>query len=336
MADPRAAAPATRSSAGYTLGEVSRLFDLPDSRLRYWSQTGFLRPSMRDGGRVLYDFRDLIALKVAKGLLDAGLPLQRVRRSLDNLRLKLPQARSLANLRIRCVDDRVVVVEDAGTFEAETGQMLMDFHVASLDAQIDRVLTLPWVDPGLSGIPAADLEADRTAYDWFLEGCDLELEWDGERADAPSYVQAKAAYERALALDPGLAAAWTNLGSLLAEVGDLDGARDHFEQALRCDPEQPEAHANLAELALRQGDHDVAIAGYRQVLRCSPDWIEAHYGLGRALLAVGGKAQAIAHFERYVRAVDALHPSERDPGADERCAGARATIARLRAELGEG
>ncbi|HLT38325.1 MAG TPA: helix-turn-helix domain-containing protein, partial [Enhygromyxa sp.] len=61
----------------YTAAEVARLFELPESRVRYWSQTGFITPSVRQGARRFYTFQDLISIKVAKELLDAGLPLQR-------------------------------------------------------------------------------------------------------------------------------------------------------------------------------------------------------------------------------------------------------------------
>jgi DNA-binding transcriptional MerR regulator len=314
------------ADALYSLGDVARLFDLPESRLRYWSQTGFITPTQRREGRALYSFQDLISIKVAKGLLDAGLPLQRVRRSLDALRLNLPRVDApLARLRVRCDHDRVLVDDDDGTFEAATGQLLLDFHVDSLREQAAEVLTLPWVE--------GDGDDQRTAYEAFLEARKLEMAWDGQDADAIEYHRAKRAYERALDLDPGLAAAWTNLGGMLAEAGELDGARDAFDQALRADPEQPEAQCNLAELALRDGDSELAISGFRQVLVSAPEYIDAHYGLARALLQVGGKGQALAHLERFCVAVDRLPDEERDPELRYRRERAQAVIERLTREL---
>ena len=311
----------------YPLADVGRLFDLPESRLRYWSQTGFITPSVREDGRSLYSFQDLISIKVAKGLLDAGLPLQRVRRSLDALRLNLPRVDApLARLRIRCDNDRVLVDDDDGTFEAATGQLLLDFHVESLREQATQVLTLPWVDESAPPGP-------RTAYEAFLEARQLEQLWDGADTSAPAFDRARAGYERALELDPGLAAAWTNLGGLLAEAGDLTAARDAFDHALRSDPEQPEAQCNLAELALRDGDPELAISGFRQVLVTSPEYIDAHYGLARALLGVGGKGQALAHLERFCAAADRLPERERDRELDLRRARAEEVIGRLRGEL---
>lgn len=313
------------SRSRFSIPDVARLFELPQSKLRYWSQTGFLVPSIREHGRSFYTFQDLIAVKVAKELLEAGLPLQRVRRSLDALRFNLPRVTApLSSLRVRCADDRVLVDDREGTFEAATGQLLLDFEVASLSDRVAEVLTLPWVEDGASS-------GRRSAVEWFLEGCALER--DAGADEGVRRGDARRAYERAVELDPQLGAAWTNLGSMLAESGDLDGARDHFDRALRCDPDQPEAQANLAELALRDGDTDVAIAGYRQILRSTPDYVEAHYGLARALLMVGGKAQALAHLERFCAAVDALAPASRSTSLDDRRRSADDVIGILRREL---
>lgn len=304
----------------YTVRQVARLFDLPERKLRYWSQTGFIKPSVRDEGRSFYSFRDLIAVKVAKALLDAGVPLRRVRRSLTALADTLPEvASALSSLRIQCQNDRVIVEHAEGKFEAATGQLVLDFEVAALEREAADVLALPWVETE---------RQPETAYEWFLRGNELEDQWGGSPVDTEGFEAARQAYVRALDLDPELAAAWTNLGSMMAEIGDFDAAREYYARALKIDPDQPEAQCNLAELALRDGDPDVAIAAYRQVLRLQPDWIEGHYGLARALLEVGGKAQALAHLERFCAAVQ---------GGDEdlqaRRASALEVIERLRAEL---
>ena len=329
VAAPVSVEAAPTPGAAYSIRDVSRLFDMPESRLRYWSQTGFIQPSIRVKGRTWYSFRDLIALKVARELLGAGLSLQRVRRNLDALRVKLPEVdQPLARLRIRCEHDRVVVEDSERTYDAGTGQGLLDFRVQSLHQQAAQVVAMPR--------HGETPEADRSAYEWFTLACEYERAWDGTDPDDESFLEARQAYDRALDLDPEFAAAYTNLGALLAAVGDLDGARDHFDQALRCDPDQAEAHSNLAALALRLGDHDTAIAGYRQLLRAAPDHLEAHYGLARALLAVGGKGQALAHLERFCSGVDGLAPAHKDSSLKERRLHATKVIQTLRRELGTG
>jgi tetratricopeptide (TPR) repeat protein len=322
--EPPAALP---TEGTFTVRQVSRLFDVPERRLRYWSQTGFITPSSKQKSRVLYSFRDLIAVKVAKALLDSGLPLRRVRRSLQALRIKLPQAEtSLSRLRVRCDHDQVVVDEADCSYEATTGQLVLDFEVASLHREAADVVTMP-------GIDDADDDAPDTAYEWFLHACELEAQWGGAPADTAGFEAARQAYMRALELDPQLAAAWTNLGSMMAERGELDEAQEHYERAVACDPEQPEAQCNLAELSLREGDAEAAVSAYRAVLRGCPDWLEAHYGLARALLALGGKGQALAHLERFCAAVDSMPEVDRDPELRARREDANGVIADLRRQL---
>lgn len=314
----------------YTVAEVARLFELPESRVRYWSQTGFITPSVRQGARRFYTFRDLISIKVAKELLDAGLPLQRVRRSLDALRHHLPRVETpLARLRIRSDADRILVEDGAGTFEASTGQLLLDFDVDKLRDRVAEVLTLPWVDGARRSEPEPS-----SAYEAFQRGLAHEEQWDNATLDAAPFRAAVACYEQAVELDPEFSAAWTNLGSLLAMTGEIERARDCFDHALRNDPDQPEAQCNLAELALRSGEIELAISGFRQVLRSDPDQIEAHYGLARALLEVGGKGQALAHLERFCHGVERLPTSERNADLKARKRHVERVMKLLRAELG--
>jgi DNA-binding transcriptional MerR regulator/cytochrome c-type biogenesis protein CcmH/NrfG len=316
----------------YTAAEVARLFELPESRVRYWSQTGFIAPSVRQGNRRFYTFRDLISIKVAKELLDAGLPLQRVRRSLDALRYHLPRVDApLARLRIRSDADRILVEDGASTFEATTGQLLLDFDVETLRDRVAEVLTLPWVEGG-RGQPGEP--GPSSAYEAFQRGLAHEEQWDGVNLDAEPFKDAIRSYEQAVELDGEFAAAWTNLGSLLAMTGDITRARDCFDHALRSDPDQPEAHCNLAELALRSGEFELAISGFRQVLRSDPDQLEAHYGLARALLEVGGKGQALAHLERFCREVERLPTSERNTELKTRKRQVERVMKLLRRELG--
>jgi DNA-binding transcriptional MerR regulator len=317
----------------YSVGDIARLFELPESRVRYWSQTGFIMPSVRQASRRFYTFRDLISIKVAKELLDAGLPLQRVRRSLDALRLQLPAVDApLARLRIRSDRDRILVEEGEATYEAQTGQLLLDFDVDKLRSQVAAVLVLPWV--GGRGLGEASEPASASAYEEFARALACEQRWDGIDITAVQLVEAKSAYERATELDPDFAAAWTNLGSLLAMLGELDRARDCFDEALRSDPGQPEAQCNLAELALRGGEVDLAIHGFRQVLRKDPDHLEAHYGLARSLLETGGKGQALAHLERFCAAVDRLPGMEIGEELGRRRTHVEQVIVVLRRELG--
>src|SRR6185295_6622195 len=53
------------------------------------------------------------------------------------------------------------------------------------------------------------------------------------------------AYRRSLALDPGLAPAWVNLGALNWRAADVDAAAAAWRRAARLSPDLADAHNNL-------------------------------------------------------------------------------------------
>ncbi|MEX0991894.1 MAG: MerR family transcriptional regulator [Actinomycetota bacterium] len=75
---------------GFTAHQATKFTGCTPRQLRYWDSIGLVQPSVQQtGGRPgvprLYSFRDLIALKVVKSLLDGGMSLQKVRRSWEYL-----------------------------------------------------------------------------------------------------------------------------------------------------------------------------------------------------------------------------------------------------------
>jgi tetratricopeptide (TPR) repeat protein len=266
--------------------EVAQIVGLQESRVRYWAQTGFVGPSAKTNGRAAYTFQDLVGVKTAKELLDRGLTVQRVRKNLDALREQLPHVeRPLAQLRIVSDGDRLVVVDETTRFEPTTGQTVMDFALGALESEVKR---LPE--------PAAAAQLD-TAYGWFVEGQRL------EDAGAPDD-EVLIAYEKALAGDPNLAAAHTNVGNLLHRRGDGPGARAHYQTALALDPEQPEARYNLANLYDELGEKDLAIAEWYRVVGECPEFADAHFNLAMAFVREGAASRARAHLESYLRIDD--------------------------------
>lgn len=75
---------------GFRTSEVAKLAGLTQRQLDYWDRTGFLKPSLaRAAGRGsarFYSFRDVVELRIAKELRDAGIPLQALRRVVEYLR----------------------------------------------------------------------------------------------------------------------------------------------------------------------------------------------------------------------------------------------------------
>ena len=62
---------------GYGGPQVCKIVGISYRQLDYWARTNLLRPSLADaagsGTQRRYSYRDLVALKVIKSLLDAGI-----------------------------------------------------------------------------------------------------------------------------------------------------------------------------------------------------------------------------------------------------------------------
>jgi Tfp pilus assembly protein PilF/peroxiredoxin len=108
--------------------------------------------------------------------------------------------------------------------------------------------------------------------------------------------RARAAFERALVMQPDLAEASNDLGALLAQGGDLEAAIERFRAALASTPEYPDALNNLGYALLLSGRDEEARALYEKALALQPDFPEALNNLGLLFGRAGDLDRAERHF----------------------------------------
>jgi DNA-binding transcriptional MerR regulator len=118
--------------------DVARILGITRRRLQYWAKSDLVPPSVRTpGGHHRYTFQDLVALKAAKRLIDAGVSIQRIRRSIQALRRTLPNVRRpLVELLLVATGDVVLVLHRGTAFEAVSGQEWV-FDVAQLQREVE-------------------------------------------------------------------------------------------------------------------------------------------------------------------------------------------------------
>jgi tetratricopeptide (TPR) repeat protein len=268
----------------YTLRDAAQLFHLSESRLRYWEKEGFIVRSCELSGRRYYTFQDLVSVRAARELLNQGVPLRVVHKSLRALRESLPRVtRPLSALRIMADGQSLVVRDAGGNYDAATGQLVIDFAIDSLRDDVVRVLKR-----------SGQTSDYRRAYEAYLEGCRLD-------EDEGSFDDAEAAYRRALELDPTLANALTNLGNLMFKRDRLSEAEQLYRRALKIDADQPEAHYNYGFLLYERGQVSDAIDSFERALASDPAFADAHFNLAMALQESGLVARAREHWEAYVK-----------------------------------
>ncbi|KAF2723378.1 glycosyltransferase family 41 protein [Polychaeton citri CBS 116435] len=93
-------------------------------------------------------------------------------------------------------------------------------------------------------------------------------------------------YNYGLQLDSHHAHLYTNLGSLLKDIGQLDAAINMYDRAVKCDGKFDIALANLANAVKDKGRINDAISYYKRAVEVSPDFAEAVCGLANALNSV--------------------------------------------------
>lgn len=106
--------------SGFRGPQVCKIVGITYRQLDYWARTDLIRPSIADargsGTQRRYSYRDLVELKVIKGLLDAGVSLQSARRAIEYLRDHLGEDIATASL----------VINGAGSVLVRTDGELVD------------------------------------------------------------------------------------------------------------------------------------------------------------------------------------------------------------------
>jgi Tfp pilus assembly protein PilF len=130
--------------------------------------------------------------------------------------------------------------------------------------------------------------------------------------------QAKELFEKAIALDPNYARAYTNLGFLYWHEwrlwgrdrdGNLTKAMELGRKAIELDDRSAGAHLLVALVHQYRGEHDEAEVEGRNVLALEPTQAETLGNLGRFLKASGRFEEAIAVLEKAMR-IDPHHPPD--------------------------
>ncbi len=125
------------AKAHFKTRDVVDLLGLSRRQLQYWAKTGLIEPSARTpGGHHRYSFDDLVALKATKRLIDAGVSVQKIRKSVRALQELLPRVgRPLSELVLVATGDVVLVFRDDTVFEAVSGQEWV-FEVADFEREV--------------------------------------------------------------------------------------------------------------------------------------------------------------------------------------------------------
>jgi tetratricopeptide (TPR) repeat protein len=234
----------------YTTRDVAKLLGLSEAQVRSQARVGYLAPDRGPRNSYRFSFQDLVLLRAAKALSEARIAPRRIRRALRTLTRQLPVGRSLSGLRISSEGHRIVVRDGNETWNPESDQLLLDFHVAEL---ADRAA------------PTA-----QDARDAYTRAVALDPRHASARVNLGRWLQedghpelAIAEYRAALASQPRHPTAAFNLGTALEELGRRAEAIQAYRRALDADDRFADAHFNLARLYEQAGKRAAALRHLR-------------------------------------------------------------------------
>jgi len=131
---------------GFTSLQAGRFTGCTGNQLRYWDKIGLVKPTVqstggRPGVRRFYSFRDLVALKVVKSLLDGGMSLQRVRRAFEYLRGSAGLEEHLSSVKLVTDGQSIFKIckNDGEILDAlRQGQMTFFVAIDALAGEVDQ------------------------------------------------------------------------------------------------------------------------------------------------------------------------------------------------------
>ncbi len=259
--------------------EAARITGLSEVQVRRIARSGLRRPA-RSSRRYAFTFQDLVVLRAAQTLIESGVAPGRTARVLSDLAAALPGERALSAVRVYAEGRRVAVRDEAGAWDAETGQVLLDFDVADFAEATGPAFRVGGADDDASPFDRA-----------------LDLEESDPKAAAE-------AYREVLRLAPDHIDAHVNLGRLCHEAGDLEGAEALYREAFELCPDDPVVLFNLALVLEDARRLEEAVACYREVLQIDRDFSDAHFNIASLFEELQRPAEALRHYRDYQRLRD--------------------------------
>jgi putative PEP-CTERM system TPR-repeat lipoprotein len=172
-----------------------------------------------------------------------------------------------------------------GLNELELATSLNPKSTQATMALVQAEMSLKHYDKALAAVQALEKEQPDNAQTQNIKGAVYLVKGDNANA--------RAAFEKALALQPGFFAAVTNLARIDLAENKPDAAKQRFEKFLEKDKTNFGAMAALGDLAMAQKHTDEATSWYEKASAANPDAIAPALKLGDHYLRINQPQKAL-------------------------------------------
>jgi tetratricopeptide (TPR) repeat protein len=276
----------------YTPAMLSQLLNVTVHVIRGWERAGLIRPLKKVFRLPYFDFQDVTSARRLSQLLAAGVPRKEIEEGLR----KLPSVargdqRPLEQLEILARNAHVVVRDAHGLKVPASGQRVFDFEPAgepARESSADDAITEP---PSIS-IESARPQELWTSGDWFGQGCRLYDE--GRLSDAAE------AFRLSLMTDPQDPEKHFHLADCLYRMDNAPGALERYYVSVELDRNYLEAWTQIGCLHRELGELDSALTAFEIAIDVHPDYPDAHFHKAETLSDLGRLEEALPHWRRYL------------------------------------
>jgi tetratricopeptide (TPR) repeat protein len=262
-------------TGAYSPADLRRILHVTETELRVCLRAALL-PRSTPTRPQAYSFQQLVVLRTAKGLSDAGVSVRRIRTVLESLQRQLGEQRSMSSVKVYASGRGVIVWDGTHRWQPDSGQFVLNFE-ARPPARPRRL------DPP----PTSRKFRRDEALMWWERGVELQDQ---------AHEAACRAYEEAIRLDPSLVEAHVNLGRLYQEEGKLDEAEASYRRAIHRRPDFTVAYFNLGVVFEDRGQDEAAIAAYQRTLQLDSRFQPAHCNLAELYERQGRRQDALRHY----------------------------------------
>lgn len=269
---------AEAGASTYSTRAAARILAVSPDRIRYWVKQRLIQPAAKRGRRYRFVFHDLVLMRMAKELLPARRHLQPLQKYVHHLRTSAGLSRPVTSLKLEARDGLILVREGDVVFEAESGQLCLQFGNRRIAGKVEERF-------GPARVRERFEEARRVA------------ENDPFRA--------LTMYSDLLGKEPRNFELHLRMAALLEREGDLANALRHLLGAAVLMPANAEVHQRLGLLYRKRDENEKAVQSFLRAIECDPVSVEAHRNLAELYEKLGHKREAMRH-------LSTLHRLSRD------------------------
>ena len=147
----------------YTTTQIVKLLDITPRQIHYWDKTNLIRPSLSvSGGIKYYNFINIVEFKTVKQLLEQGVSVQAVRKTLDFLRHHYPELRNhLSVFKLITNGKNIFVIDKEGNgIKMPSGQLVFVIPFGDYYNEAEKLLKQKKIIPAVSEIESLKFVSD--------------------------------------------------------------------------------------------------------------------------------------------------------------------------------